>query len=253
VRKLFLQIIFYSLILGFWQGVVMLEVWPEYLFPGPAQVFQSFWDGFSDKSFFIGIGISLKRILLGYALSILGGLILGFLFARFDALEQTLGSLVLGLHTLPSICWMPLGILWFGLSDNAILMVVIMGSLFSLTIAIDDSIKNISPVYVRAARTMGTHGLRLYWDIVLPAAFPNILSGLKQGWSFAWRALMAGELLFVSLGLGHLLQMGRELNDVSRIFAVMMVIVGLGLLVDFGIFGMLQKRVRSRWGLHETK
>ena len=150
---------------------------------------------------------------------------------------------------MPSICWLPLGILWFGLTDAAILLVIILGSLFSMTIATEDGIKHISPIYVKAARTMGSGGFGLYWGVVLPAALPSIVSGLKQGWSFAWRSLMAGELLFVSLGLGHLLQMGRELNDVARVFAVMTVIVAIGLFVDSFVFGAVQKKIRIRWGL----
>jgi NitT/TauT family transport system permease protein len=216
-------------------------------------VFHSLRDGFMEKTFLIGVAYSMKRILIGYGLSILGGLVLGFLLSQIKIFEETVGSLVLGLHTLPSICWLPVGILWFGLSDAAILLVIVFGSLFSLTIATDDGIKNISPIYVRAARTMGSSGWRLYWDVILPAALPSIVSGLKQGWSFAWRSLMAGELLFVSLGLGHLLQMGRELNDIAQVFAVMIVIIAIGLIVDYCIFGALEKKIRTRWGLVPSK
>ena len=99
------------------------------------------------------------------------------------------------------------------------------------------------------ARTMGASGWRLYKDVIFPAALPSILSGLKQGWSFAWRSLLAGELIFVSMGLGHLLQMGRELNDISVVFAVMLIIIALGLIVDRGFFAVWERRVRERYGL----
>lgn len=253
MRKIFLQILFYSGLILIWQGVVSLKFWPEYLFPSPLKVLEAMVQGVSDKSFFLAVQMSMKRILLGYGLSILGGLILGFLLSQIRLLEETVGSLVLGFHTLPSICWLPLGILWFGLSDGAILIVIIFGSLFSLTIATTDAIKNISPIYIRAAKTMGSKGWHLYWDVVLPAALPTIVTGLKQGWSFAWRSLMAGELLFVSLGLGHLLQMGRELNDAAQMFAVMILIVLIGVIVDFWIFGKIEKKVRLRWGLLEKR
>ncbi|MBI1979248.1 MAG: ABC transporter permease [Elusimicrobia bacterium] len=248
-RKIVVQILFYSALIALWQTVISLEIWPEYLFPSPRTVLHSLLNGFGDSTFLIGIRYSMQRILIGYGLSILGGLALGFLLARSLVLQQSLGSLVLGLHTLPSICWLPLGILWFGLSDAAIVLVIVLGSLFSLTIATNDAIKNINPIYVRAAKTMGSKGWRLYLEVVLPAALPGIVSGLKQGWSFAWRSLMAGELIFVSLGLGHLLQMGRELNDTAQVFAVMIVIVMIGLVVDFWIFGQAEKKIRSRWGL----
>ena len=253
LRKIVSQLVFYILLLGLWQAVVSARIWPEYLFPSPARVARSLLDGFADQHFFLAVAVSMKRILIGYGLSIIGGLVLGFLLSQVRLFEDAVKPLILGLHTLPSICWLPVGILWFGLSDAAILLVIVFGSLFSLTIATDDSIKNISPIYVRAARTMGSKGLHLYWDVVLPAALPGIVSGLKQGWSFAWRSLMAGELLFVSLGLGHLLQMGRELNDIAQVFAVMIVIVAIGLVVDFAIFGVVEKKVRTRWGLEPAK
>ena len=252
MRKTVLQALFYLGILAAWQGLASLNVWPEYLFPSPLKVFRSLLEGFSDRSYIIAIAVSMKRILIGYALSILGGLVLGFLLSQIKTFEDAAGPLILGLHTLPSICWLPVGILWFGLSDAAILLVIVFGSLFSLTIATQDGIKNISPIYVRAARTMGSKGWRLYWDVILPAALPSIVSGLKQGWSFAWRSLMAGELLFVSMGLGHLLQMGRELNDIAQVFAVMIVIIAIGLVVDIFIFGLLEKKVRTRWGLIQS-
>ncbi len=248
-RKVIVQVLFYSALIAVWQVIASMKIWPAYLFPTPLSVFNAFCEGFTDKSFIIGILASMKRILIGYGLSIFGGVMLGFLMSQVKIVEQTVGSLVLGLHTLPSICWLPVGILWFGLSDAAIMLVIILGSLFSITIAADDSVKNISPIYVRAARTMGASGWRLYRDVVLPAALPGIVSGLKQGWSFAWRSLMAGELLFVSLGLGHLLQMGRELNDMSKVFAVMFVIVAIGIVVDLWVFGQIEKRIRVRWGL----
>jgi len=253
LRKLIHQIIFYGILLLLWQSIVWAKLWPDYLFPSPIKVLESLQNGLKDKSILIGTLISMKRILIGYGISIAGGLMLGFLLSQVKVFEETMGMLILGLHTLPSICWLPVGILWFGLSDAAILLVVILGSLFSLTIATDDGIRNISPIYTRAARTMGSRGWKLYTNVVLPAALPNILTGLKQGWSFAWRSLMAGELLFVSLGLGHLLQMGRELNDISRVFAVMIVIIVIGLVVDFFIFGAIEKRVRTRWGLQPLK
>ncbi len=126
---------------------------------------------------------------------------------------------------------------------------VVLGSLFSVTIGVDSGVKNVPPIYLRAARTMGAGGFNLYTKVIIPAAMPSIISGLKQGWSFAWRALMAGELLYVSIGLGHLLTMGRELNDISQIIAVMIIIIVIGITVDRFVFTKLENRVRERWGL----
>lgn len=191
-------------------------------------------------------------MVFGFGISLLVGVPLGLLLGRLQWLDETLGSLVLGLQTLPSICWLPLALLWFGLNDTAILFVVVMGALLAITSAVRDGVKNIPPVYLRAARTMGTKPFALYAEVLLPASLPAVLSGAKLGWSFAWRALMAGELLFVSLGLGHMMMMGRELADMSQVVAVMVVIIALGLLTDRAIFGVLEERLRERWGFSRT-
>ena len=241
--------VFYVLLLAIWEAVFRLQLWPEFLFPSPLDVLKTLALGFYDKSFLIGIGISMKRIILGYSFSLVVGVLLGFLIGSVKILDETIGPLLLGLRTLPSICWLPLGLLWFGLNENAILFVVIMGATFSITLATDDGVKNIPVIYLRAASTMGAGGFRRYFFVILPAALPSIITGMKLGWSFAWRSLMAGEMLFVSLGLGHLLMMGRELNDIRQIFAVMVIIVSIGIIIDKQIFGLLEKEIRVRWGL----
>jgi NitT/TauT family transport system permease protein len=205
--------------------------------------------GFEDKTFIIGILISMKRILIGYGLSIVIGLCLGLLIGRVKTLDETLGTLVLGFQALPSICWLPLALLWFGLSESAMQAVVILGSLFSIIIGADTGVKNVPPIYIRAARTMGASGFHLYTKVIIPAALPSIISGFKQGWSFAWRSLMAAELLYVGLGLGHLLMMGRELNDMNQVIAVMVVIIVIGVVIDRLVFGKIENKIRERWGL----
>ena len=144
-----------------------------------------------------------------------------------------------------------MAILWFGLNETAITFIVIMGSLLSVTIATDAGVKNIQPIFLRAGRNMGARGPQMFLNVVLPAALPSVLTGLKQGWSFAWRSLMAAEMLFVSLGLGHLLNMGRELNDMSQVIAVMLVIIVIGVVMDMLVFGLLERKVRHLWGLEK--
>jgi NitT/TauT family transport system permease protein len=155
----------------------------------------------------------------------------------------------MGLQALPSICWLPLAILWFGLSESAIAFVVVMGSVLAISIATEDGVASIDPQLIRQARTLGVRGFRFYRSVLLPGAFPGIVTGLKLGWSFAWRALMAGELLFVSGGLGQLLHNGRELLDVAQVVAVMLTIVVVGVAVDKVLFQTVELRVRRRWGL----
>jgi NitT/TauT family transport system permease protein len=243
------QVVFYVLLLLLWEGIARLGIWPDYLFPGPLAVADTLVSGITAGSYLVGALSSLRHIIIGYGISLVLGVVLGVLIGRYRLIEETLGSLVLGLQALPSICWLPLAILWFGLSEQAVLFVVVMGALFSITLGVDAGIKNTPPVYLKAARNMGAKGLALTLQVVLPAALPAILTGLKQGWSFAWRSLMAAELLYYSLSLGNLLQSGRDLNDVAQVVAVMLVIIAIGVTVDALIFNPLERRVRTRWGL----
>lgn len=244
------RLIFFAVMLAAWEALFRLKLWPPYIFPSMSSVATSLFVGFADRSYPIAIAVSLRRILIGYGLSLLIGIPLGLLVGRVRLVQDTLGSIVLGLQALPSICWLPLALLWFGLSETAILFVVVMGAVLSVTLSTADGVRNTPPLYLRAARTMGASGWRLYTGVILPAALPAILSGMKLGWSFAWRSLMAGELLYISLGLGQLLTMGRELNDMSQVIAVMLVIILIGLLVDRAVFTPVEQRVRELWGLH---
>jgi len=195
---------------------------------------------------------SLGRLAQGYLLSVALGVPLGVLMRRSRVLQVAVKPLVLGLQALPSICWLPLALLWFGLSEKAIVFVVLMGSLLAVAIATDDGVAAIDPLLLRASGVFGVRGPRFYAGVLLPAALPGIVTGLKLGWSFAWRALMAGELLFVAGGLGQLLQQGREVLDVAQVMAVMLAIVAVGMLTDQGLFRFAEVRVRRRWGLAEA-
>src|ERR1051326_491928 len=231
------RIVFLLLLVSTWDAVFRLGLYEGYLLPSPEDVVATFVRGVRDGSFLLGVAVSLRRILVGYGISLALGIALGLMIGRFKLLEDTVGSLVFGLQAIPSICWLPFAILWFGLSESAILFVVVMGALLSIVIATDDGVKNTPPLLIRAGRTMGMRGVGLYTRVVLPSALPAIVSGMKLGWSFAWRSLMAGELLFVSAGLGHLLTVGRDLNDMSLVIAVMILIVLVGLFVDRLVFG----------------
>ncbi len=240
---------FLAALLLLWQGLAWAGFWPRYLFPGPRQVFGSLWGMALDGSLGRAVLRSLGRLGLGYAISALAGTALGVLFSRFGWLEATLGRLSLGLQTLPSICWLPLALIWFGLNEKAILFVVVMGSVLSISMATESGVRHVPPVWIRAARTMGCSGARLYFKVVLPAAFPSILTGLKQGWSFAWRSLMAAELIYSTPGLGFLLNSGREFNDAAQVMAVIGVIIVLGTAINQAVFAPLEGRVRRRFGL----
>lgn len=245
------RLLFFVALILLWQEVVNLQIWPSYALPGPLDVFASLRDGFSSGQFVQGSLVSLQRLAIGYAISLVLGTILGLVISSYPIIEETLGSLVLGLQALPSVCWLPLAILWFGLSEQAITFVVVMGALFSITLGVVNGIKNTPPIYLRAARTLGTRGFYLASRVTLPAALPSILGGLKQGWTFAWRSLMAAELLYTSLSLGNLLNTGRDLLDSAQVIAVMLLIILIGVLIDTLIFATLERNLRERWGLQQ--
>ena len=232
-----------------WSFLSKFGPWPPYLLPSPRLVAGALLQELRDGRLAYAVLISLRRLLVGYGLSVAFGIALGMLMARLGWLRAALRPIVTGLQALPSICWLPLALLWFGLSERAILFVVVMGSLLSVIIATEGAVRAVSPIYIRAARTMGARGVRLYTRVILPAALPGIITGLRLGWTFAWRALMAGELLYVAGGLGQLLTLGRELNDMALVMAVMVVIVALGLSFERLVFNPIERHVRERWGL----
>lgn len=235
-----------------WELLSSAGPWPRWLFPGPAAVARSLSAMIADGRLLHAASRSLARLAQGYALSTAIGVPLGILMARRPGVNAALRPAVLGLQALPSICWLPLAILWFGLSESAIVFVVVMGSLLAIAIATEDAVAAVDPVLLRAAGTLGIRRLRFVAGVLLPAALPGVLTGLKLGWSFAWRALMAGELLFVAGGLGQLLQSGREVLDAAQVMAVMAAIVAIGVAVDRVLFRGLELRVRRRWGLAEA-
>ena len=247
--KFLRQAAFYAGLLLLWKALSALQLWPSHLFPSPEQVFETLWSGVQDRTLLVSVGVTMRRILLGYFLSVFFGVLLGFFIGKIKILDETIGSLFVGIQTLPSICFLPLAMVWFGANEIAIQFVIVTGSFLSIAIATDSGVKSVHSTYLSAGRNMGAQGANLFFHVVLPASFPSILMGLKQGWIFAWRSLMAAEMLFVSVGVGYLLNEGRQLNDMSRIIAVILVIITIGITIDNVFFGTLEKRVRKVWGL----
>jgi NitT/TauT family transport system permease protein len=247
--SLWKKIAFYVILVIIWQAIATADIWPNTIFPSPLEVAEDLAYGVVDGSLFFGIGTSMVRLMIGLAIAIAGGVVLGIFMARIEIVNQTIGSLVLGLQSIPSIAWVPLAILWFGLTDAGIIFVTAIGAIFAVTINTYTGVKNIDPNYIAAARNMGAKGSQLITAVLLPAAFPYMISGFKQGWAFAWRGVIGAEILFSFLGLGFLLNAGRSLSDVSQVIAIMLVIMGIGLLVDSVVFQKLEHKVMSRWGL----
>ncbi|KAG2473643.1 MAG: ABC-type nitrate/sulfonate/bicarbonate transport system, permease component [Nitrosopumilales archaeon] len=243
------KIAFYLSLIIVWQIVASVNIWPDNIFPSPYEVMEDLAYTAADGSLFYGVATSMWRLIVGLTIAISGGIVLGIFMARVEIVNQTIGSLVLGLQSIPSIAWVPLAILWFGLTDGGIIFVTAIGAVFAVTINTYTGVKNIDPNYIAAARNMGAKGSQLITSVLIPAAFPYMISGFKQGWAFAWRGLIGAELLFSFLGLGFLLNVGRQLSDVSQVISIMLVIMGIGILVDGFVFKRLENKVMSRWGL----
>ncbi len=243
------KIAFYVGIVALWQVVVMSGVWPSNILPPPYEVAEDLAYGAMDGSLFYGVVTSMWRLIVGLSIAIVGGVVLGIFMARVDVVNQTVGSLVLGLQSIPSIAWVPIAILWLGLTHTGIIFVIAIGAIFAVTINTYTGVKNIDPHFIEAARNMGARGSQLISAVLIPAAFPYMISGFKQGWAFAWRGVIGAELLFSYQGLGFSLHAGRSLNDVSQVIAIMLVIMGIGLIVDGVAFKRLEDKVMHRWGL----
>ena len=251
MKRSLVAILFFSSLVALWQALVSSGIWSPVLLPPPLDVARYLLAAISDGTLLEGSWITLKRLMLGYLIGCVLGLPLGLATARSKYLSDTIGVLALGLQTLPSVCWVPLALLWFGQTESAMLFVVIMGTLWSVLIAVDNGARSLPPIYVRAARTMGSSGLHTLTRVILPASLPFVVSGMKQGWAFAWRSLMAAEIyvtLLTGYGLGHLLHFGRELNAMDQVIGVMLVIVLIGLLADKILFSPWERFLHRRWG-----
>lgn len=234
-----------------WQVVVWTGWRPSYLLPGPATVASSLRDVVTTAEFWKAVSITMQRALLGFALAVVIGGLLGLAVARARVLRVGVGSMITGVQTMPSIAWFPLAILLFRLSESAILFVVVLGAAPSIANGIIGGVDHVPPLLLRAGRVVGARGVSLYRHVVLPAALPSVVAGLKQGWAFAWRSLMAGELLVIVPGkpsIGTRLQFARELSDAPALIAYMIVLLAIGIVVDT-LFGAADGALRRRRGL----
>jgi NitT/TauT family transport system permease protein len=243
-----------GLALAIWQAVVLSGWRPEWVLPGPATVFDELLRQVKEAEFWSAVATTGRRAVTGFAFAVVLGLALGLAVSRSRILRAAIGSFITGLQTMPSIAWFPLAIVLFKLSEGAIFFVVVLGAAPSIANGVISGVDYVPPVLVRAGRNLGARGLRLYRYVIGPASLPAIVAGLKQGWAFAWRSLMAGELIVIIANrpsLGVQLASGRELSDSALLVATMIVILVLGILVDV-LFNVVNNRIRRRWGLADA-
>ena len=251
MKRILTAVLFFAALIAVWQIVYRARIWSPVLVPSPVSVGRYLWGVLLDGTLLASTAVTVKRLLAGYVIGLAVGLPLGLVSARFRVVRDTVGVLALGLQGLPSVCWVPLALLWYGQSEGAMLFVVVMGTLWSVVLATEAGVRNVNPIYVRAARTMGSRWLHIWLRVILPASLPFIVSGMKQGWAFAWRSLMAAEIyvtILTGFGLGHLLHYGRELNAMDQVIGIMLVIVLIGLLADRVLFSPWERFLHRRWG-----
>jgi len=244
--------LFYIALIALWQLVCELELWARLLLPSPEQVWKQLRFYTDNGLLQDAVQTSMTRLFIGYSISLVIGLTIGMACGANKYVDETIGSLVLGFQSLPSITWFPLALLWFGLNETAIIFVVLMGSIFAVAISARAGVQSIPPLYRRAALTMGANRFQMVRYTLIPAMVPSMAQGLKLGWSFAWRSLMAAELIFVDGGLGQMLDLGRNLNRMSLVIAVMLVIVVIGVTIDRLLFSRIEAWVQERWGLQSA-
>lgn len=240
-----------AIALGVWE-LVVLSGWKDpWVLPGPREVLPEFWNTVTSGRFWAAAGLTMQRAAIGFAGSVAVGVAIGAAVSRVTVLRRAFGSLITGLQTLPSIAWFPLAILLFQLSESAILFVVVLGAAPSIANGLIAGVDYTPPILLRAGKIMGLRGVALYRHLILPASLPSFLAGLKQGWAFAWRSLMAGELLVIigdTQSIGTLLHYSRELSDTAAMISVMIVILIIGIVID-QLFGLADRSLRTRWGL----
>lgn len=248
------SLLFIVLLILLWQivytlGTSVFGIWKSYAMPSPFGVVRSLERMIENGTLLKATAFSIRRVLLGFAISLVVGAALGILISASNYFNRNLKPLLNGIQSLPSVCWVPFAILWFGLGEASILFVVVIGSTFSVSLAIENAIRTVPPIYVKAAQTMGAKKWQLYKEVIWPAALPGVLAGLKQSWSFAWRALMSGEVMSAYVGLGYTLMAGRDMADINQVMAVMLIIILVGMLVDKLVFSNLEHHVLKKRGL----
>jgi NitT/TauT family transport system permease protein len=245
-----------GLVLAFWQ-LVYLSGWKDpWVLPGPGTVLSALAEEAQTARFWEAVATTMRRGATGFAVAVATGTAIGLAVSQSGLLRRAIGSLITGLQTMPSIVWFPLAILLFGLDESAILFVIVLGAAPSIANGLIAGVDHIPPILVRAGRVLGARGLTAWRHVLLPAALPSYVAGLKQGWAFSWRSLMAGELLVIIAerpSLGVSLHFARELAQASRLMAYMIVVLVIGVIVDAVFFAGIERRIRANRGLQAVR
>jgi NitT/TauT family transport system permease protein len=233
-----------------WQVVFWLKIWPPYLFPSPSATWAEFLVLEKAGTLQAGVADTLERIVVDFGVTLVLGLGAGVLMVYFKRFGRMMNSFSLGLQSFPSLAWVPFAIIIIGLDNAAILFVVVLSSVFSIMMSTYSGLRNTPSIYIRAAKNMGTGNLALFGSVMMPAAMPSLIAGVRQAWSFAWHALIGAEMLMGAIGLGGILYDGSQFLKMSEVIVSMMVIFSIGLAADRLLFYRLEESVRTKWGLN---
>jgi NitT/TauT family transport system permease protein len=249
-------VILLALLIVAWQIFTVVAHPRPDLAPGPAAVVGALAAGWQTGQLPLAIGTSLQRGVLGFVIAVGIGTPLGLLLAEFRVLRRALGPLISGLQVLPSVAWVPAAIIWFHLSDATVYFVVLMGAVPSIVNGLLAGVDHVPPQLTRAGTVLGASRLQLALRVMLPASMPGYFAGLKQGWAFSWRSLMAAEIIAsggsIGFGLGSLLQQGRELADLGRVLAAIITILTIGIVVELLVFAPIERRLLRSRGLERV-
>ncbi|OFI37339.1 sulfate ABC transporter permease [Arthrobacter sp. SW1] len=236
-----------------WQFYVSLGVKRRDLVPGPLDVLGQMGVLWSEGKVQESVWTSLQRGVFGFLISVVIATPVGLLLAQTAPLRRAFGPLISGLQVLPSVAWVPAAIIWFGLSDATVYFVVFMGAIPSIINGLISGVDQIPPQYRSVGKVLGANRLQMALQIILPAALPGYIGGLKQGWAFSWRSLMAAEIIAtggtIGFGLGSLLDQGRLLSDMATVMSAILFILAVGILIELLVFGPIEKRLLQRRGL----
>lgn len=250
IQNKYLQRFFFLIALLFvWQLVAHLHIYPDYLLPSPVQVLDCLYFGFIEADYLQAIIESIRRVCLGYLLAVSIGIFSGLAIARYKILDNTIGASLTALQSIPSVAWVPLALLWFGISEAAVLFIVILEAFIPCALGVRTGVITIPKEIIRAGQTLGSRTLDLYIRIIFPAIVPQLVSSLRLSWAFAWRALIAGELFVSGLGIGQTLELGRSLADMSQVLSMIIIIAILGYITDNLFFRLIEKQVNKAWSI----
>ncbi|GAB4074550.1 ABC transporter permease [Barrientosiimonas marina] len=249
MRVIIKRLVFFLMLLVLWEVIVLIGIWPESMIPSPYAVYQSLYSGFADMTLVYDLLASFRHLLIGLVISIAIGTGLGLLLATVKTVDETLGTMILALQSVPSIVWVPLAIIWFGFGETSIIFVVVIGGTFVMTMNMRTGVKNVDPMYLEAARTMGSNGADLFRRVIFPAAIPHAVTGVRLAWAFSWRALMAAELMSSGPGLGYTLSYASDFNNMSLVIGIIIIIGVIGSVVDQLVFHRVEEKILTRWGM----